>query len=104
MVGIPPVSQPSDSKPIYLIVANDSTEKDGIVYYKTRALNQGPATLEFRGFQLTKTQAGQLLKDPYATTNSAKTEPKSVNRIIPWHNIIRIENTTYQKPQGEKYE
>lgn len=101
MVGIPKVSQPADSKPIYLIIANDSTEKDGIVYYKTRALNlQGSASLEFRGFQLTKTQAGQLIKDPYAT-QSARAEPKSVNRIIPWHNIIRIENTTYQKPQGE---
>lgn len=100
MTGIPKVSQPSDSKPIYLIVANDSTEKDGIVFYKTRALNQSPASLEFRGFQLTKTQAGQLLKDPYAH-KGAKAESKPVNRIIPLHNIIRIENTTYQKPQGE---
>lgn len=104
MPGIPPVSQPSDSKPIYLIVAEDSIETEDIVYYKTRALNQGPSSVEFRGFQITKTQAGQLLKDPYATTESAKKEPKSVNRIIPWHRIIRIENTTYQKPQGEKNE
>lgn len=104
MVGMRQVSQPADSKPIYLIIAEDQTETDGIVYYKTRALNQGPASIDFRGFQLTKTQAGQLLKDPYATTESAKKEPKSVNRIIPWHRIIRIENTTYQKPQGEKNE
>lgn len=100
MTGIPKVSQPADNKPIYLVVAEDPTEKDGVSFYKTQALNEGSAVLEFRGFQLTKTQAGQQVKDPYAT-QSAKTVPKAVNRKIPWHRIIRIENTTYKKPQGE---
>ncbi len=96
----PKVVDRSANKPIYLVVAEDPTEKDGYAYYKCKDLNEGGSILELRGFQLSKTQAGQLIKDPHATI-SAKTEPIAVNRKIPWHRIIRIENTTYQKPQGD---
>lgn len=96
----PKVVDRSANKPIYLIVAEDPTEKDGYAYYRCKDLNEGGAILELRGFQLSKAQADKLIKDPHATT-SAKTEPQAVNRKIPWHRIIRIDNTTYQKPQGE---
>lgn len=99
MSAIPKPVNRSATKPVYLLVVEDPTEKDGFAYYKSQDLNEGTAVLEFRGFHLTKTQAGQLTKDPHA--NSAKTETKAVNRKIPWHKIIRIENVTYQKPQGE---
>jgi hypothetical protein len=105
MSGIPRVVDRSATKPIYLIVVEDPTEKDGVTFYKTQDLDEGNVTsLELRGFQLNKTQAGQLVKDPRASTTSAKTETKAVNRKIPWHRIIRIENTTYKKPQGENHE
>lgn len=102
MSVIPKPVNRAATKPIYLVVAEDSTEKDGFAYYKSQDLNEGGSILELRGFLLTKTQAGQLQKDPHAT--SAKTELKAVNRKIPWHRVIRIENTTYQKPQGENNE
>lgn len=99
MSGIPRVVDRSATKPIYLVIVEDPTEKDNIAYYKAQDLNEGSIpTLEIRGFQLSKTQAGQLVKDPHA--NSAKVGA-AVNRKIPWHRVIRIENTTYQKPQGE---
>lgn len=103
MSAIPKPVNRSATKPIYLVVAEDPTEKDGFAYYKSQDLNEGGSLLELRGFQLNKTQAGQLKKDPHATV-SAKTEPKAVNCKIPWHRVIRIENTTYQKPQGETNE
>jgi len=90
-------------KPIYLIVAEDPTVKGGFAYYKAQALIEGPNFLELRGFLLTKAQAEQTIQDPHATV-VAKTEPKAVNRRIPWPRVIRIENTTYQKPQGENNE
>lgn len=99
MSAIPKPVNRSATKPVYLIVAEDPTEKEGFSFYKSQNLVEGGAFLELSGFHLTKTQAGQLTKDPRA--NSAKTELKAVNRKIPWHRIIRIENVTYQKPQGE---
>jgi hypothetical protein len=104
MSGIPKVVDRSATKPIYLIVVDDPTEKEGFAYYQTQNLIESsiPA-LEFRGYQLTRSQAGQLVKDPHA--KSAKMEPRAVNRKIPWHRVIRIENTTYNnKPQGESNE
>ena len=100
MSGIPKVINRSAIKPIYLIVVEDPTTTDSFVFYKAQDLIETGNTLEFRGFLLTKTQADKLTKEPYAA-NSPKTEPKAVNRKIPWDRVIRIENTTYQKPQGE---
>lgn len=101
MSGIPKVVNRSANKPIYLLVVEDPTEKENVAFYMYKDFVEGSSILEFRGFKLTKTQAGQLVKNPYATV-SAKAE--SVNRKIPWHRVIRIENTTYQIPQGEKNE
>jgi hypothetical protein len=104
MSSIPKPVNRNAVKPVYLVVVEDPTEKDGFAYYKSQDLNKsGAGSIEIRGFQLNKTQAGQLVKDPRATV-SAKTEPKAVDRTIPWHRVIRIENTTYNKPQGEKNE
>jgi hypothetical protein len=100
MFGTPRVPDRSDIKPIYLIVVEDPTVQDGIVYYKSKDINETNNTLDFRGFVLVKTQAEKLVKNPRAT-ESAKTEPKAVNRKIPWHRVIRIDNTTYKIPQGE---
>lgn len=100
MSYMPKVSDRSVNKPIYLVIAEDPTEKDGYIYYHVKSMIEGIACLDLTGFQLTKTQAGQLRKDPYATP-SAKTELEVINRKIPWHRIIRIENTNHKKPQGE---
>jgi uncharacterized protein (UPF0248 family) len=90
-------------KPIYIIVAEDPYETDGIALYRSQDVNECNVFLEFRGIQLTKTQAAKAIKDPHATITSAKnTEIKPINRKIPWHRVIRIENITYNKtPQGE---
>jgi hypothetical protein len=97
----PSIVNRSTIKPIYIIVAEDLSESEGISYYKSQDLNECNAFLEFRGFLLTKTQAAKAIKDPHATI-SAKTEIKAINRKIPWHRVIRIENITYNKtPQGE---
>ena len=100
MSYIPKVSDRSANKPIYLVIAEDLLEKEGLSYYYVKNMIEGNSFLDLTGFQLTKTQAGQLRKDPYATL-SAKTELETVNRKIPWHRIIRIENTNHKKPQGE---
>jgi hypothetical protein len=103
MVTIPKVSDRSANKPIYLVVAEDPTEKDGFAYYLCKSIMESTSFLDLTGFQLNKTQAGQLRKDPYAIPG-VKPELQVVNRKIPWHKIIRIENTNYKKPQGENYE
>jgi uncharacterized protein (UPF0248 family) len=95
------VSNRSATKPIYLIVAEDPYTTDGFAFYKAQDLMETNAVLEFRGFLLTKKQAESIVKDPHA--ESAKTE-KAVNRKIPWHRVIRIENTTYKIPQGENHD
>ena len=100
MSNIPRVTNRSAIKPIYLLVVEDSTVPNGIVYYQSQELIEGNTLMEFRGFLLTKKQADALIKDPHAK-QSIKTELIAVNRKIPLHRIVRIENTTYQKPQGE---
>jgi hypothetical protein len=103
MTVMPKVLDRSATKPIYLLVVEDPMEKEKVAYYKTQELTESASTFEFRGFLLTKQQADKLRKDPYEAnaTTSAKSEPKPVNRKIPMHRIIRIENVTYRKPQGE---
>lgn len=97
----PSIVNRSTIKPIYIIVAEDPSETDGIVQYRSQDVNECNAFLEFRGIQLTKTQAAKATKDPHAPITS-KTEIKQINRKIPWHRVIRIENITYNKtPQGE---
>ena len=93
----------STIKPIYLIVVEDQLNTDGITYYKSQDISECNIYLEFRGFELTKTQAAKSVKDPYAQLKTGKPEIKAVNRKIPWHRVIRIENLTYNKstPQGE---
>lgn len=100
MSVIPRPVNRSATKPVYLVVAEDSTEKEGVAYYQAKDLNEGGlASLELRGFYISKTQADQLTEDPYA--KSADTDVKAVNRKIPWHRVIRIDNLTYKTPQGE---
>ena len=85
------------------MVVEDPMEKENVAFYKTQDLTESAYGYDFRGFLLTKQQADKLRKDPYessATTN-AKSEPKPVNRKIPMHRVIRIENVTYRKQQGE---
>jgi uncharacterized protein (UPF0248 family) len=90
-------------KPIYIIVVEDPYETDGFALYRSQDINECNSFLDFRGIQLTKAQAAKAIKDPHATITSAKnTEIKQINRKIPWHRVIRIENITYNKtPQGE---
>jgi hypothetical protein len=103
MSNLPRILNRSAIKPVYLLVVEDPTTTEGIAYYKSQDLIEGNTVLEFRGFLLTKQQADKISKNPHAEI-SAKTEPKAVNRKIPLHRVIRIENTTYQKPQGESNE
>jgi hypothetical protein len=100
----PTIVNRSATKPIYLIVVEDPSETDGIVTYKSQDVNESNVFLDFRGIQLTKTQTAKVLKDPHAPIIAAKnTEIKQINRKIPWHRVIRMENITYNKtPQGEK--
>ena len=97
----PSIVNRSTIKPIYIIVAEDPSETEGVVQYKSQDVIENNFFLEFRGVQLTKAQAAKSIKDPHAQI-SAKTEIKQINRKIPWHRVIRIENITYNKtPQGE---
>lgn len=90
-------------KPIYIIVAEDPQAVEGIAYYKSQDINECGTFLEFRGCELTKTQAAKLTKDPHAQLSTKSAEIKLINRKLPWHRVIRIENITYNKtPQGEK--
>lgn len=98
----PSIVDRSANKPIYIIVAEDPYEEDGISLYKSQDITEGNIFLEFRGVQLTKTQAAKTIKEPHAPISS-KTEIKQINRKIPWHRVIRMEHITYNKqPQGEK--
>lgn len=87
-------------KPIYIIVAEDISENEGIAFYRSQDITESNTFLDFRGIQLTKTQAAKAIKDPRAPI-TAKTDIKQINRKIPWLRVIRIENITYNKPQGE---
>ena len=98
---IPPVSDRSKTKPIYLILADDPTATDGVQYYKVVSLNEG-SIIDFKGYVLTKAEAAKLTKDTDAKTSSKK-EPVLVQRKIPLNKIIRIDNLSYKTktPQGE---
>ena len=87
----------SATKPIYVIVAKDATVRGKFQYYKALNYTEKPATIEFRGWLLTKQQADQVTEKPNAT-ECVGTE---VIRIIPWHNIERIDNVKVRKAQGE---
>ncbi|MCK9567711.1 hypothetical protein M0R72_02025 [Candidatus Pacearchaeota archaeon] len=97
----PSIVNRSATKPIYIIVVEDPSDPEGIALYKSQDVTECNAFLEFRGIQLTKTQAAKATKDPHATI-IAKTEIKQINRKIPWHRVIRMDHITYNKtPQGE---
>ena len=104
MQMLPKVTNRSDNKPIYLLVADDPSVKDNIQYYKVLDLNEGVSVVNIKGILLTKKQADELIKNPYAKVESTETEVKEVNRKIPWYNVIRIDNITYKIPQGETNE
>lgn len=95
------VTDRSALKPIYIVIVEDLTEKNKLCYYKAQEFTETSNYLEIRsGVLLTKLQAENLSVDPYAK-NNAKTE---VNRKIPWHRIIRMDNITYKTAkltQGE---
>jgi hypothetical protein len=85
-------------KSIYILVAEDPTTKEKVQYYKTDSLStiETAGFFEFRGFLLTKAQADNLVKQSAATSVGIE-----VNRKIPVHRIIRIENVTYTKVKTE---
>ena len=97
----------SATKPIYLIIAIDETVKGKIAYYRT---NDGMETnnyYEFRGVLLAdKAQADLLTKNAKGSANPDGAQPVKtvddieVNRKLPWHRIIRIDNLSY-KPKKE---
>ena len=90
----PSIPNRSTTKPIYIVVAEDPSDASGLVYYKSQDLVETGLYVDLKGVQLTKTQAANTIKDPRATITS-KTELKQINRRIPWHRIIRMENITY---------
>jgi hypothetical protein len=104
MQMLPKVTNRSDNKPIYLLVADDPSVKDNIQYYKVLDLNEGVSVVNIKGILLTKKQADELIKNPYAIVDCKEMEVKKINRQIPWYNVIRIDNITYKIPQGEKNE
>jgi hypothetical protein len=87
----------SATKPIYLIVAKDLTVKGKLQYYKAISLTEKPATIEFRGWLLTKAQADQVTENP----NAKECVGTEVIRTIPWHNVERIDNIKVKKAQGD---
>lgn len=101
MSYIPKVVDRSATKPIYLLVAEDPTEKGNIAYYKVKDLNDNnPSMVDIKGYKLNKTKANELVKNPNATVSA-----EAVNVKIPLHRIISIRNTIYkEKSQGEKNE
>ena len=84
-------------KPIYLLVTEDCTAKEGVSYYESNDLTESANYVEFRGLLLTKANADKLIKEPYATIKNAK----EANRKLPWHKIIRIDNLNYKKPRPQ---
>lgn len=92
-------------KPIYLLLAEDKTEKAGISYYIVNSSVEGSAVIDIKGYEINKTQAEKFRKDPYGmkeTLEKAKDAVNTINRKIPWNNVIRMENLNHNKPQGEK--
>jgi hypothetical protein len=80
-------------KPLYVIVAEDPTEKEGIIYYVTKDMIQKGFLLEFRGFVVSKKQAEMVNKQKSIDVIKTK---NGINRQIPAWKVITIDNVNYQ--------
>jgi hypothetical protein len=96
----PKIADPSTTRPIYLVVVEDPTVKGKIQYYKVQNPQEVGAFLELRGYLISKENADKLTENPHATINAEA----EVNRKLPLHKIIRMDNLSYKsktEPQGE---
>lgn len=91
----PKIVNRADTKPIYIIVAIDPTVKGNIQYYKSQNVLETPNCVEIKGWLLTKTQADFFIKEPFSTEEAKM--GIEVNRKIPWHNVVTINNVTYKQ-------
>jgi hypothetical protein len=89
------VGDRSANKPIYLVeVQIDKTK----LYYKTTDLFESASYIEIRGYQLDKTEAEKLEKEPYEEITGSKTE---INIKIPWSKINIVKSVTYKIAKKE---
>lgn len=97
---VPPIPKPvnkSATKPTYILVAEDSTVKDGIQYYQFSYIERHANYIVIRGSALTKAQAKKLESE-----NAKEVEEKAtVNVEVPWHRVVRIDNVTYKQKRTE---
>ena len=94
--NFPKPANRSANKPIYIGLVRDP-ETDGINYYKIDDFNLYNGYLSVKGFELTKAQANRLRENINATI--AYKVP--VDLIIPWQQLLRIENLTYSQKRME---
>jgi len=83
----------SDTKPLYIIVAEDPREKGGYSFYATKELALEGMVYDIRGWKLSKTNAEKLTKNLNQKEELCKS---SVNKKIPINRIIEIDNLTYK--------
>ena len=89
--------QPADrkkNKPIYLVIAEDPSEKSKIQFYRAQALIEAGSLIDFIGHRLTKAQKDKFVLGPYEDPDPSWEE---VNAKIPIARVIRIENVKYKK-------
>ncbi len=94
-IFVPPSPKPNDrqaTKPIYIVLTEDRTFKEGICYYKAENIDRQVSHVNIRGSVITEAQFKSLGKNLNAKI--AKTE--LVNIEVPWQRVIRIENLTYK--------
>jgi hypothetical protein len=88
--GVKPVDR-SGIKPVYLVIAEHPVTASKFQYFVTKDFTEIPPYIEFRGFELTKKQADELLKNPRKEHGGTP-----ANEKIPWPHVRRIKNITYK--------
>lgn len=99
-IQVPPIPKPTDRsthKPIYLVVAEDPRIKGKIQHYRAIKVDRFEHTLSIIGYEVTKAQANELVKNPYAT----KVDGREINREIAYQKLVCIDNLTYKQKRKE---
>lgn len=103
-IGVRPVSQNLGSKPVnstntvlYILMMEDPSVKGKTRSFAANKVDKGSWGVDFKGFDVSNSNAQESLKTYEDAVEFAKTANLSVLEMtIPWHRIISIRNVSYR--------
>lgn len=92
------LQDPNSNKLLHLVVVQDPLSKP-VKYFFTSNCDKGSYGVEFKGFEIKKTEIGSIKTWIEALEMSQKKKLEIISLFVPWEKIVYIQNLSY-KPKG----